>query len=1003
MSTAPLNELVLPQPEAELHRLVGDLVGEKDVERIARLKELFEVHAKLHAVIVTKIYLTAEGTVQSKAVGELMQGLQSPSLGHWVALLRGLATHFQENGFGGSSLAQAAVEHYFRKPDEGRNHPAFVAAGVLAEFLQQKLSKANNQALFDLLVTVRNKLGSGGHGATLSTSDSRRVADAMTDVVTYLVGDSRVFDQWKLVHVDHVSLVKGIPEYDARICMGNIPRRLKFRQADQGEMLGDAELYMLRLADAEDGAVVVQESVSLSPYVLFQTCKETKTDQVFFFNGSRNRTLEFLNYVTGSFFWPPELIEEFLVIEQVIRGEVAGRKIMRMKEKGQSHIPDSAQRKEAASKAEEALGLVHQQDYSLALKVAEEALQINPFCEAATFAKALCWCHNQNFENAIRSFRQAVELQPNSALYNFALAMALAATDQEEPALEYFRVVLRNDSGNLIARKAIDAKDGLAVVLFDREYAQPGGRAAVVLDQVLGYETARDLTLRHWLEALPPWSLIGRLSRRESWRISPAVSSLVGALLIFSAFIFANYPLLSALLKSSNALHREVAWTMLGRFGVISAITFFGFLNPFAFCRVLETYYSRLHKSVLLPTAAFREWYLSEGARMLGARNLVRPTCGTRTINEVFSTRRFFSLAVRAGLDEREPSLMADLKLQLRRVETTERLVRAVESHGSQASDTDENSESETLREIVSLARQCRFFGSAIAERAVRLCDELVFCAKNEKSFVLPWLGLTLVCLPVQYYCAGDAMVNGQVPLTTLGSVPSSLVSGLGFAASPEAQGSFAFGALHLGSPDLGFWVRQFIYFFELFICTWGVFAIISILPFARHVSQLPVRYFVGMPTSLTLRPLSAAFLRFTALMVTFCVLVLLQLWVFRCRAFVPFAADVYVSLCLLGIILYGVLPFAMVYSAQLAQRERRLEEVAVLVERAYGELIKSGNRKAGEDFQERRKLLNDCRRQLPVSPFTPGVFISALLLLLLLGAVGWTYLSGSFVTHFSG
>jgi|GEM_PF-2835542 len=215
------NEAVLPQPEAEVHRLIRDLGEGKEVERIARLKELFEVHAKLHAVVLAKAYLTQEGGEPSQAVADCVREMQSPSLGHWVGLLRNLVAHVREVGAAPGSPAQCVIDPFLGKSEESRDHPAFVAAGILAGYLEQKLAKATNQALFELLVNVRNRLGSGGHGATLSPSDSRRVANALQTVVECLVQSSGLSGPWKLVRIDRVTLVKGEPEYGARLCMGS--------------------------------------------------------------------------------------------------------------------------------------------------------------------------------------------------------------------------------------------------------------------------------------------------------------------------------------------------------------------------------------------------------------------------------------------------------------------------------------------------------------------------------------------------------------------------------------------------------------------------------------------------------------------------------------------------------------------------------------------------------------------------------------------------------------
>ncbi len=177
------------------------------------------------------------------------------------------------------------------------------------------------------------------------------------------------------------------------------------------------------------------------------------------------------------------------------------------------------------------------------------------------------------------------------------------------------------------------------------------------------------------------------------------------------------------------------------------------------------------------------------------------------------------------------------------------------------------------------------------------------------------------------------------------------------------------------------FVVRHSAYYIQVYLCAWCIVFIVGFIPFFARIMRLPIRYFPGIPSSMTLRAVTSVFIVFFLFGLVFCACVVAQLIVYDCIDVVPFAAWFYVFA--VGVILpfYLLVPVIGIGATMRSQRDRVLEEFSAGLEQLYGQCVSTSEKSSYESMKESAAFMASLRRMCPVFPLSFGTGIVALIL----------------------
>jgi tetratricopeptide (TPR) repeat protein len=169
---------------------------------------------------------------------------------------------------------------------------------------------------------------------------------------------------------------------------------------------------------------------------------------------------------------------------------------------------------------------------------------------------------------------------------------------------------------------------------------------------------------------------------------------------------------------------------------------------------------------------------------------------------------------------------------------------------------------------------------------------------------------------------------------------------------------------------------RFVLYYLEVYVLAWvPVFAVRSLL-FIRGFRELPIRHFVDMPDSVSLKPVGTFYLRVATLGTAAFVLFTTQHYLYRTHLTVRWAS---LGFILVVYSLFFVVMFASQAAIRLTMirlRDRRLTEYAGYLESAFQEMMNSPSEASTNTLGRHRSTIRSLREGLRISGFTPGTWI---------------------------
>jgi hypothetical protein len=246
-----------------------------------------------------------------------------------------------------------------------------------------------------------------------------------------------------------------------------------------------------------------------------------------------------------------------------------------------------------------------------------------------------------------------------------------------------------------------------------------------------------------------------------------------------------------------------------------------------------------------------------------------------------------------------------------------------------------------------------RSWGAGSSSRSLRNQTRFSELLRKDRHHFLPYVTVLIIFSPIQYLCAGD--------YNLLSPAPSQLQNSLSQTIPNLDISTFTAVWQSLG--------RYFSYFLELYVVAYAPVILVPFMIFFPRLVNLPVRYFPGVESSLTLKVVSAAFLKIGLLGVVFSIGVLAQLLAFSSMDSFAFAAYWYVCSILIIFTAIMCIPPLTVSTLMIRQRAKILEELCLSYE---GKLnVTKAEKPANFDksLAEFRTIRRNLKKLCPVFP----------------------------------
>lgn len=176
---------------------------------------------------------------------------------------------------------------------------------------------------------------------------------------------------------------------------------------------------------------------------------------------------------------------------------------------------------------------------------------------------------------------------------------------------------------------------------------------------------------------------------------------------------------------------------------------------------------------------------------------------------------------------------------------------------------------------------------------------------------------------------------------------------------------------------------RYFLYTLEAYLFSWVIQMPLSGYFFIPDFADLPQKFYVGMPETVSLKPLGDVFIKFSYLGSTFISVSVLQHYAFRTYATSPVFSILY-NIITIGILVSTmILPQFVIKTSLLRLRDRKLTEYGYKVEQAHERYIQSSDPRDLEVLRQHCKFQEDILR-VDIRSF------SSVGRILFLGLVAW-------------
>jgi len=709
-----LRELVedcFPLPLSVTYRKLRHLRDELPSKQLRQLTDVVEVLIKYLAAISCRHYMREGG--YDDQINERLRTFSTPSLGNWVELLRETLKATRDPS-SADELITSLYDFYFKKLPGGQNHDVFEHATALRELVVDKpkgfkLTPTNGQ-LLDLFVRVRNK--KLGHGATVTEAEYGELIENMMPMLGHMLTSLQVLKDFPLYFIKEVKVEDQVYIHSLMLCMGR-DYELDKLELDSAP-LNSKEVYICSLQTDEQDETELNQALSLSPYLILESCPSCKRPQLFFYNSHKGRRISYLSYQCGHEFVPSELASEFENIKDFLAGKVSLGQLF----KGKSFGKELKEQRAAASLKDRkrAVSLVVKASECLASELPQEAesyarqaLELDPDSVEANFSLASVHLLDSDLVASRDRFAEAVRLNPEHGPSLLGLGIISLELGDSDGAVQHLKHLLKVDPTNQLAGALVENAGAYRPSVSPERSPAANHQACVeLLDQITAELRTDQIRIRSYLEALPPWSWIARLPFR------PVVSSAAFALLCFAFVLGCNWG----------------RWDLifLLRFVVMSVLIFIGAWFPFVYSRLFTAYFHKLRRSVLLPTDTFKRWYLAQIARFWGSANLA-----------LGATR------------QQELHIDGAALRELRRRKVPSQLVTALEAQGERSfqSEQDLRKELKVDQELWSEHREALLQGLT-GDRPWR---RLVLTLRRDMFIIVPFWAMALLCAGINISC----------------------------------------------------------------------------------------------------------------------------------------------------------------------------------------------------------------------------------------------------------
>jgi len=447
-------EARMPYPIASIHRRIRNLDENAYMDRLDMSLKLYEVVLKTLASIVVESYLL-DGAFDPQ-FNSKVNSFSRPSLGHWAELLREGLKLYKERQT--PALTEAIRGYYQSKLSPDSREIARRLVNLLSKPYNGKVSSVG--AVMDLLGTLRNELA---HGAPLTSAENRERLELVDPIVTKILDGASFLVDFTLLYIDEVRVVSGEFDHIVQRCMGLDFERQRFRSE---AALDSGYLYLCQIG--EDGAPTF--ALPLSPFLILAFCGDCKHLQVFFFNGSSGKRIEFLSYQCGHLYIPVEHIVEFTNISDFLAGKISLSTLFKGRTIGKE-LPRTSlgatdeERTKAARLVNHAIIDLNDGLHDEAITRLHSAIELDQDdAEAHFYLGTAMLIKDGNADAALTHYNLATQLNPDFFMAHLALAR-----------------VYEEKGETLLARKAverameIDATDYRVAQLVERLEAASGG------------------------------------------------------------------------------------------------------------------------------------------------------------------------------------------------------------------------------------------------------------------------------------------------------------------------------------------------------------------------------------------------------------------------------------------------------------------------------------------------------------------------------------------------
>ncbi|MBW2704229.1 MAG: hypothetical protein JRF33_25695, partial [Deltaproteobacteria bacterium] len=295
-------EAEYPGPLASVFRRCRVASKEDLGGRHKNLVDLFEVFIKYVCIVQLQEARVLLPDLASRLPQKekSLEFLKRPSLGSWIGLLR-ILSKLDTDAVESRWLKQ--ISEWYFEPKNENSASALSQLNQIEGVKYEKRTKTPNAEICNALVSYRNK--HLAHAANLRSEELEKRLPILESVLSYLINSASFLSEMVPFYVDRIEVAENSQwKIQATKLMGATEEPVSYRCAEKLEL---SEIY---LSDSSGGEIS-SAPISLGPFILWQMNADLKRSEAFFYNDAWRTKLEYLSYLSGSYYYHKELHEGF--------------------------------------------------------------------------------------------------------------------------------------------------------------------------------------------------------------------------------------------------------------------------------------------------------------------------------------------------------------------------------------------------------------------------------------------------------------------------------------------------------------------------------------------------------------------------------------------------------------------------------------------------------------------------------------------------------------------